>query len=149
MKELGLSCRDENRIFAALCHLSGLIPLYGIIFSGLVWLYSRRRLPLLSAQALQAIAAQVIFLVALLIPLLGLLIVYLLHWLHAPMTETLLAVNIFFVRLMFVVSWVVFTYAAFRIVQSGVFAYPGIGDVLRIRENIDVSETDQSCPSNC
>lgn len=140
MNDLGVNCRDMTRVTAGLCHLFGVVPLYGPVFSGIVWLAVQKRNPLLAFQALQAFAAQILFLLAFLIPAVGILVGYLFHWLNAPFAEVVFTMNVFFTRLLLVASWIIFPYAAFRVIETGRFVYPVVGPIARIRQGLVTEE---------
>jgi uncharacterized Tic20 family protein len=125
--ELNIESGGSRRIIAALCHFSGIIPVYGAVFSAVVWLWNRRCDRPVAFQALQALIAQIAFHLLLLIPFLGWIVMRLLWLLRAPMPRVVAEMNHWFVELLFVTAWVTFVFATFQVYLSGKFEYPLLG----------------------
>ena len=131
--ELNIDSRGARRVLSALCHFSGLLPVYGIVFSAAVWASNRRCDWPVAFQALQAMIAQALFHILLLIPMLGWLLAGMLEMIGAPMSSVLHGLNWWFTGLIFIIAWVAFLFATFQTYESGSFLYPIIGKRLALR----------------
>ena len=115
----------QDRFLAALCHLSGIVPLYGLDFSAVVWAAARVKRRGVALQALQALIAQVVFHVALLVPLLGVLLAWCLRKIGAPMVSVVSTLN-------FVLTDVLFVVAELRLSKASDGGDVAMGGTLRV-----------------
>ena len=118
--------RSNDRFLAAICHLAGLVPLFGILVPAGVWLAMRAEKHWLARQAVRAMTAQALLVVLLLLlPGLGALLALVLL---ANRAESISLVVFFLstatLQTMLVVSWLMFAHAAIRVFQDGDFRYP-------------------------
>lgn len=121
---------SSQRVLAAVCHLSAVIPLYGSVFCAAIWFASRKRGGVVAFQARQALTASLIFLASLLVPVVGLLLSSGLWLLSVPGCRIVAELNHFVAVGLCVVSWIVFAYAAYATYMDPRFRYPFTVDKL-------------------
>ena len=87
--------REEERGFAALIHLLNAIPLWGVVFITVIWIYFRERSREMIFQAQQAMVFHIVSLVIVLVWLVVEMITFPVHVLSEPVASAIDAGNLF------------------------------------------------------
>lgn len=123
--------KDEERGYILLTHLFAAIPLWGILFNGILWLSFQEKNKKVVFRAHQGIFFQVTFLAMLLVGL----VVYLFTQLVGVINESLASVirsgNWMIITIIFIMYEVTCLYAIWNVIQGKDFEYPFIGKKLR------------------
>jgi len=129
----------EERGYVLLAHLFAAIPLWGIVFNGILWLCFKERSRKVVYHAHQGIFFQVIFLAALLVGL----VVFLFNHLVAVINSPLASIISFGNWIVIFVIWAIYEltclYAMWNVIQGREFEYPFVGAKLREEKEIVVS----------
>ncbi len=125
------SDQPGNRLLVALSHFAGVLPLFGILVPAGVYFANLRTNPPVARQALHAVAAQALFLAALLaLPCLGVLLAAGIAPLVPKLSCLLVFLSQVFAAILLLAAWMVFPFAALRSYTRGEFTYPLIGTAL-------------------
>jgi uncharacterized membrane protein len=122
--------KHDRRSLAAICHLFGIIPLYGPVFSWIIWMVSPHRTGALRFHALQALAAQCFYFLVILLPVSGLLLSKLFSAASVPVGRAIGGFSMFLLQAVFVAFWLLFAFAAAKVLRTGDFRYPVAGDLV-------------------
>ena len=117
---------NQDRITAAVAHLAGIVPLFGMLIPAGIWAASRSDNTFLKTNATRALAAQALLLVyLLLIPGLGTVLTLIFAANQAGFfTSIIHDLSILTLQAGLVFSWLMFAYAAVRVYLDGDFRYP-------------------------
>ncbi|PKO19343.1 hypothetical protein CVU37_03900 [candidate division BRC1 bacterium HGW-BRC1-1] len=117
---------NQDRLAAAVAHLAGIVPLFGMLIPAGIWAASRSDNKFLKTNATRALAAQIFLLVyLLLIPGLGTILALIFAANQAGFfTGIIHTLSIFTLQAGLVLSWLMFAYAAVRVYLDGDFRYP-------------------------
>jgi uncharacterized protein len=122
--------RDERgNIFLA--HLFTIIPLWGILFNGIMWVSFKDRSRKIVFHAHQCIFFQVVFLAAIIVGLIFNLLVKLISAINGTIGALLGFVNSSIISLIIIIYFGSCLYAMWSILQGHDFEYPFIGSKLR------------------
>ena len=121
----------EERGYLLLAHLFAAIPLWGIVFNGILWLSFKEKSRRVVFHAHQGIFFQVVFLATLLIGLIVFLFTQLISVINQSLASLISAGN----WIVIIVIWIAYEftclYAMWNILQGRDFEYPFIGAKLR------------------
>jgi uncharacterized Tic20 family protein len=127
------SWRDEERGFMLLAHLFAAIPLWGILFNGILWLSFQQKSRKVVFHAHQGIFFQVVFLAMLLVGLIVFLFSHLVGVINKTLGSLLGFGNWVILISIFIIYELTCLYAIWNILQGREFEYPFIG--AKLREN--------------
>ncbi len=123
--------RQEERTIAALIHVFIILPLWGILFVGIIWLNFKEKSREVVFHALQAIFFQCILLIIFVVYLIFCIFCNLIKVFNLQLAELLIGGN----RLILIVSILVYIsiclYGATRILLGKDFNYPFVGKKVR------------------
>lgn len=123
--------KHEERSMAALAHLVVIIPLWGILFAGIIWLYFKEKSKAVVFHAQQAIFFQVILLIIIVVALVFQLFCSIIAVINSPLAAILNAGNWVLTIVCMVVYAAACLYAAWSVLEGRDFEYPFIGRQLR------------------
>ena len=123
--------KHEERSMAALAHLVVIIPLWGILVAGIIWLYFKEKSKAVVFHAQQAIFFQVILLIVIVVALVFRLFCSIIAVINRPLAAILNAGNIVLLVVCVVVYAAACLYAAWSVLEGRDFEYPFIGKQLR------------------
>jgi uncharacterized Tic20 family protein len=121
--------RRDEQMMAALCHLCNAVPLWGLIFSALIWFDSREKSRFLAAQSRQAMYFHGLFLMCMLIWSIVELFTMLLGALFAPLGNTLGFLNSAIIVGLLALYVSTCLFGALRCWSGEPFRYPLIADL--------------------
>ena len=121
----------EERGYILLAHLSAAIPLWGILFNGILWLSFKEKSRKVVFHAHQGIFFQVIFLAALLVGLIAFLFIQLIAVVNGSLAAILGFGNWVVMAIVWAAYEITCFYAMWSIVQGRDFEYPLVGAKLR------------------
>jgi uncharacterized Tic20 family protein len=121
--------RRDEQMMAALCHLFNGVPLWGLIFNGLVWFDSQEKSRFLVMQARQAMVFHGLFLACMFIWSIVELFTKLLGVLFAPLGSTLGFLNSAIIIALLALYLCTCLFGALRCWSGESFRYPLIGDL--------------------
>lgn len=110
---------SSDRALAALCYLSGIVPVYGLIFAAAVRALARKNNPWLAGHAFQASVAGAVFLGLLIVPGVGYAVSIMLAGMNAPFALFVMFLSRTLLKLVFVASWIGFSYGAYEAYSYG------------------------------
>jgi len=125
------SLRDEDRGFILLAHLFAAIPLWGILFNGILWLSFQQKSRRVVFHAQQGIFFQAVLLAMLLVGLIIFLFIRLVEVINKTMASILGIGNWAILIAIVIVYELTCLYALWNILQGQEFEYPFIGAKLR------------------
>lgn len=123
--------KQEERSMAALAHLVVIIPLWGILFAGIIWLYFKEKSKAVVFHAQQAIFFQVMLLIVIVIALIFQLFCSIIAVINSPLSAILNAGNWVLTIVCMIVYVAACLYAAWSVLEGRDFEYPFIGKQLR------------------
>ncbi len=123
--------KHEEQSMAALTHLVVIIPLWGILVAGIIWLYFKEKSKAVVFHAQQAIFFQVILLIIIVVALVFRLFCSIIAVINRPLAGILNAGNIVLLVVCVVVYAAACLYAAWSVLEGRDFEYPFIGKQLR------------------
>ncbi len=117
---------NQDRLTAAVAHLAGIVPLFGMLIPAGIWAASRSDNKFMKTNVTRALAAQIVLLVyLLLVPGLGTILTLIFAVNQTGFfTGIIHALTIFTLQAGLVLSWLMFAYAAVRVYLDGEFRYP-------------------------
>lgn len=119
--------RDDERIYAALCHFAVIIPFWGIVVAAGVWMYFKERSREVVFHAQQAIFFQICALAFFLLAIVAKIFEGIVHLINDSLAGAISSLNTFFIALGFVVYAAICLYGAYKTWSEGSFLYPIIG----------------------
>lgn len=134
---------EEERPYIFLGHFSNILPLWGILINGILWLSFKEKSRKVVFQAHQAIFFHAIFLAAILVGGIAQLLIKLISVVNAPVGHLFSFVNFVIIFIIFLAYIVTCLYAMFRTLQGAEFEYPFVGAKLREETQIEVSPLEQ------
>jgi len=122
---------DEDRGYIFLTHLFTAIPLWGILFNGIMWHAFKEKSRDIVFNAQQGIFFQAIFLAAVLMGLIVHLFTKLVSVINGSLASVLSSVNFLIIILFMVAYELTCLFAMWNTLQGRNFEYPIIGEKLR------------------
>jgi uncharacterized Tic20 family protein len=126
--------KHEERSMAALAHLAAIIPLWGILFAGIIWLQFKEKSKHVVFHAQQAIFFQVILLIVIIVALVFRLFCSIIAVVNSSLASILNAGNLFLLIVCLILYGAACLYAAWSVLEGRAFEYPFIGKQLRESE---------------
>lgn len=123
--------KQEERTIAALTHLLIIVPLWGILFAGIIWLNFKERSREVVFHAQQAIFFQCILLLIFLIGAVFSLFSELIKVFNQKLAQIMIKGNIWLLIICFAIYAAICIYAALLIIFGKDFNYPYVGKKLR------------------
>ena len=123
--------KQEERGYILLAHVFAAIPLWGILFNGILWLSFQEKSRKIIFHAHQGIFFQVAFLVVLLVGLVVFLFTQLISVINTSLASLLGTGNWIIIIVLFASYEITCFYAVWNIIQGKEFEYPFIGAKLR------------------
>ncbi len=119
--------KQEERTVAALVHLFIILPLWGILFAGIVWLNFKERSREVVFHSLQAIFFQCVILIIFLIYLVFRLFCKLIEVFNQNLADLFIMGNRVLLMVCGLIYIILCIYAAVRVILGKDFKYPYVG----------------------
>jgi uncharacterized Tic20 family protein len=123
--------KDEERGYVLLTHLFAAIPLWGILFNGILWISFQEKSRRVVFHAQQGIFFQVAFLAMLLVGLVVFLFTQLVGVLNDSLASLIRSGNWLIITAVFILYEITCLYAIWNVIQGKDFEYPFIGTKLK------------------
>ncbi|MBN1902635.1 DUF4870 domain-containing protein [Candidatus Sumerlaeota bacterium] len=123
--------KDEERGYVLLTHLFAAIPLWGILFNGIIWISFQEKSRKVVFHAHQGIFFQVAFLAMTLVGLLVFLFAQLVGVINESIASLIRSGNWLVIVILFILYEITCIYAIWNVIQGRDFEYPFIGSKLR------------------